>query len=98
MFDKRDRQEFKSPGGLIQEWINNRKLTIDEFAKLIPCTPLIILAIILEDHPITDMMAKKLEKITGKSASQWLERDRIYQESVIDPVMRIIISRIDELG
>lgn len=52
---------------------------IEGLAKKIPCSPIIIEAIIYMDHEITPTMAQRLEKHLGLTAEEWLEVEKTYK-------------------
>jgi plasmid maintenance system antidote protein VapI len=76
-----------SPGDVLREIIIGRERAPDKilsriarFARLIPCSPDMIEAILYLNHYITPTMAQRLEKHAGLTAKEWLAIDAKFRE------------------
>ena len=86
-----------SPGQHILQLMKEKNLDINGLTKQIPCSPILMMAILYGEHEVTEMMAKKLEKVFGLPAVSWMEEEKIFRKH-LEAKERMLWSRIDELG
>lgn len=92
-----------TPGDTLAEVLIDRSMDIEDLSRLIPCSPIIIDAIIYDGHEITPHMAYRLDRILGIPKSFWIAREQQYRDYLayldwLDSNGLLLGHRYDELG
>lgn len=96
-------QSVSPPGDTLGDVIAARGMTIESLAKLIPCSPEIIAAIVFDQHEITPEMAYRLDITLGIPKAFWIAREKQYRDYLayidwLDSNGLLLGHRYDELG
>lgn len=86
------------PGVIIQKFLDQHKMSIEDLASRIPCSPTLVFSIVEEHHEVTWMMARKLAKVIGGTEQYWLDLNKSYQDYQRFLDTNALGHRYDELG
>jgi len=87
------------PGVAIQDFLKRHGLSAEDLAAEVPCSPLLMNAIVYENHSIFPMMAKKLAGLIENTTEQyWLDLDKSYRDHLEFLDSNGLGHRYDELG
>jgi HTH-type transcriptional regulator/antitoxin HigA len=71
---------YSAPGDTIQELLQERSISLEEFSLQILETPADAEKLLSGELPLTDSIAERLSSVLGSSKEFWQRREELYRE------------------
>lgn len=68
-----------APGLQLEEYLEVRNFSYEEFAQRCSCSPQLISGIVSGEAPISDKLARQFERVLGMDANIWIGMERNYR-------------------